>query len=108
HWVDATGIKSRDFTLDPQLRRGLPKLFELKEICPQDQLLVMRDSEGQPGKHSYVVTAEMEFMRRALVVYDRGYDRGIEAIGEVTPGSTARIRDKDGRNFEEPASRASQ
>ena len=24
---------------------------------------MMRDSEGRPGKHSYVVTAEMEFMR---------------------------------------------
>jgi hypothetical protein len=108
HWVDATGIKSRDFTLDPKLKRGFPKLFELKENYPQDQPLVMRDSEGRPGKHSYVVTAEMEFMRRALVAYDRGYDRGIEAIAEVTPGSTARIRYKDSRNFEERPLHAAQ
>jgi hypothetical protein len=108
HWVDATGIKSRDFTLDPKLKRGFPKLFELKENYPQDEPLVMRDSEGRPGKHSYVVTAEMEFMRRALVAYDRGYDRGIEAIGEVSPGSTARIRYKDSRNFEEHPSHAAQ
>ncbi len=47
-------------------------------------------------------------MRRALVAYDRGYDRGIEAIGEVAPGSTARIRYKDSRNFEEPPPRAAQ
>ena len=108
HWVDATGIKSRDFTLDPKLRRGFPKLFELKENYPQDQLLMIRDSKGRPSKHSYVVTAEMEFMRRALVAYDRGYDRGIEAIGEVTPGSTARIRFKDSRNFEQPPARAAE
>jgi patatin-like phospholipase len=108
HWVDATGIKSRDFTLDPKLRRGFPKLFELKENYPQDQVLMIRDSKGRPSKESYVVTAEMEFMRRALVAYDRGYDRGIEAIGEVTQGSTAHIRFKDGRNFEEPPARAAQ
>jgi hypothetical protein len=96
----------RDFTLDPKLKRGFPKLFELKENCPQDQRLAMRDSEGRPGKHSYVVTAEMEFMRRALVAYDRGYDRG--AIGEITPGSTARIRYKDGRNFEQSPPHAAQ
>jgi hypothetical protein len=35
------------------------------------------------------VTAEMEFMRRALVAYDRGYDRPIEAIPEVTPPHAA-------------------
>ncbi len=108
HWVDATGIKSRDFTLDPKLKRGFPKLFELQDNYPQDQPLVMRDSEGRPGKHSYVVTAEMEFMRRALVAYDRGYDRGIEAIGEVTPGSIARIRYKDNRNYEEHPPHAAQ
>jgi len=90
------------------LKRGFPKLFELKENYPQDQPLVMRDSEGRPGKHSYVVTAEMEFMRRALVAYDRGYDRGVEAIAEVTPGSTARIRHKDSRNFEESPRHAAQ
>ncbi len=50
HWVDATGIKARDFSLDPKLKRGFPKLFELKENYPQDQLLIMRDSEGRPGK----------------------------------------------------------
>jgi len=108
HWVDATGIKARDFSLDPKLKRGFPKLFELKENYPKDQLLVMRDSEGRPGKRPYVVTAEMEFMRRALVAYDRGYDRGVEAITEGTPGSTARIRYKDSRNFEKPPPRAAQ
>lgn len=108
HWVDATGIKSRDFTLDPKLKRGFPKLFELKENYPKDQLLVRRDGNGRPGQEAYVITAEMEFMRRALVAYDRGYDRGIEAIGEITPGSTARIRFKDSRNYEEPPRRAAQ
>jgi hypothetical protein len=108
YWVDATGIKARDFSLDPKLKRGFPKLFELKENYPKDQLLVMKDSQGRPGKKPYVVTAEMEFMRRALVAYERGYDRGIEALAEVTPGSTARIRYKDGRNFEKPSPRAAQ
>ncbi|HSR90167.1 MAG TPA: patatin-like phospholipase family protein, partial [Gemmatimonadales bacterium] len=73
HWVDATGIKPRDFTLDPTLRRGFPKLFEVEQNYPRDQHLPMTDSNGRPGRKTYVVTAEMEFMRRALVAYDRGY-----------------------------------
>ena len=36
-----------------------------------------------------IVTAEMEFMRRALVTYDRGFDRAIEALAEVTPPHAA-------------------
>jgi predicted acylesterase/phospholipase RssA len=108
HWVDATGIKAHDFSLDPKLRRGFPKLFEVKQNLPRDQHLPMTDSHGRPGRKTYVVTAEMEFMRRALVAYDRGYDRGIEAIEEDTPGSTARIRSKGGRNFEKPPPHAAQ
>ena len=108
HWVDATGIKARDFSLDPKLKRGFPKLSELKDNYPKDQLLVMRDSEGRPGKRPYVVSAETEFMRRALVAYARGYDHGVEAFAERTPGSTARIRYKDSRNFEKPPPRAAQ
>ena len=49
----------------------------------------------------------MEFMRRALVAYDRGYDRGVKPL-QKNPGKPARIRHKDSRNFEESPRHAAQ
>jgi predicted acylesterase/phospholipase RssA len=100
HWIDATRLGAGEFTLDPRLKRGFPSLFQLKDGLPRDQLLPFsRNSGNEKQQGHYVLTAEMEFMRRSLVAYDKGYDRGVEAITEPAPGSTGRIRDKNGRNY---------
>jgi len=91
-WIDATRMGNKDFTMYPELKTGFPKLFELRDNYPQDQSLLRTDGDGRSLGGHYVVTADMEWMRRALVGYDRGYDRGTE--GWLSDGGTRQIRSK--------------
>lgn len=97
YWIDATNMNVTQFTMDPKVAYGFPTLFQLKPNLPVDRAI--RVADGVTTGSPYVVTAEADFMRRALVAYDRGYERGLEAIDPEEPGTTAHVRGKNLRNF---------
>ncbi len=97
YWIDATNMNVSQFAMDPKVDFGFPALFQLKPNLPVDRPLRVADglSRGVP----YVIPAEADFLRRALVAYDRGYERGLEALDHASPGTTAHVRGKNERNY---------
>jgi predicted acylesterase/phospholipase RssA len=97
YWIDATNMNVSQFAMDPKVHFGFPTLFQLKPNLPVNRPIQV--AEGVTGGSPYVITAEADFMRRALVAYDRGYERGLEALDHQAPGTTAHVRGKNDRNY---------
>lgn len=97
YWIDATNMHVSQFAMDPKVHYGFPHLFQLKSNLPKDR--AVRVAEGVKAGAPYVVSAEEDYTRRALVAYDRGYERGLEAAERQDRGSTEHVRGKNVRNF---------
>lgn len=96
-WIDATNMNVSQFAMDPKVHYGFPTLFQLKSNTPRDRRV--RVAEGVTAGAPYTIPAEADFMRRALVAYDRGYERGLEAVDNDESGTTDHVRGKNTRNF---------
>lgn len=97
YWIDATNMNVAQFAMDPKVHFGFPTLFQLKPNLPVDR--TVRVAPGVTAGASYVITAEDDFTRRALIAYDRGYERGLEALDNELSGTTVHVRGKNDRNF---------
>jgi predicted acylesterase/phospholipase RssA len=102
-WIDATLAGVKEFSMDPRVEYGFPQLFRLRPFIPMDQQL----PPYAPGDSGYRIPAAAEMTRRALVAYDWGYTRGLEAARLDPDGATEHVRRKTPRNFRSaaPASR---
>lgn len=98
YWLDATDMRVNQFAMDPKVTYGFPTLFYLRRNYPEDRPLP-RLAPGVLAGAPYVIPAEAEFVRRALVAYDRGYERGLEAVSQRTVPGPAHVRGKNQRNF---------
>lgn len=97
YWIDATNMGVAQFAMDPKLHYGFPTLFQLKSNLPRDRQLHV--APGVTAGAPYTISAEEDYTRRALVAYDRGYERGLEAAERQERGSTEHVRGKNVRNF---------
>lgn len=104
YWIDATNMNVSQFAMDPKVEYGFPTLFQLKPNTPKDRLV--RPAPGVTPGAPYVVPAEADFTRRALIAYDRGYERGLEAVDAEEAGTTHHVRGKNPRNFRGASSRS--
>jgi predicted acylesterase/phospholipase RssA len=96
-WIDATNMNVNQFAMDPKVHYGFPALFQLKSNTPEDRRV--RVADGVTAGAPYTIPAESDYMRRALVAYDRGYERGLEAVDNDESGTTDHVRGKNTRNF---------
>lgn len=94
-WIDATLAGVKEFAMDPRVEYGFPRLFQLRPYLPKGQTL----PPHLPGDAGYRIPAATEMIRRALVAYDWGYTRGLEAARLDPDGTTDHVRRKTPRNF---------
>ncbi|MDX2120684.1 MAG: hypothetical protein SF070_06385 [Gemmatimonadota bacterium] len=94
-WIGATLAGVKQFTMDPRMVYGFPRLFRLRPHLPVDETLRLNGA-GDLGDR---IPATSDFTRRALAANDSGDTRGLEAARLAPDGGTDHVRRRTPEDF---------